>query len=104
MEGYAELRAGFLKCHESETNVLLHVFTGLLGAAGTLGFVRASSKCFTLVTVAVLLYAVALLSSSAPLPAVVVVVASLVVLVVPLVKVAHLGESSESPTCFSRGG
>lgn len=92
MEGYAELRAGFLKCHENETNALIHIVTGLLGVAGALSFVRAKSQNFTLV-LAVFVYAVALLSSSAPLPVVVVVIASLAVFVVPLVKRADLGES-----------
>eukprot|EP00752_Nemacystus_decipiens_P018312 g16428.t1 len=91
MEGYAELRSGFLKCHENETNALLHIVTGLLGVAGALSLVRASSRCFSVVTVAVLLYAVGLLRSSAPLPVVAVVITCLAILVLPLVKVADLG-------------
>lgn len=94
MEGYAELRAGFMRCHESEANALLHVVTGLLGVAGALGLVRASFNSLTPEILAVLLYVTALLSSSAPLPTIAVVFAGLATVVVPLVKAADLGESS----------
>lgn len=95
MEAYVDLRVGFLECHKSETNTLLHIITGVLGIIGVLSFMRAVSRRFTPVTLAVILYGAALLGSSAPLPVVAVVVASLAVVVVPLVKVAALGECSD---------
>ncbi len=92
MTGYAELRGGFLECHEDPTNALLHIITGLLGVAGVLSLISSCTRIPP--SLPVVFYAVALLSSSAPLPLVLVVLAVLWVLVIPAVKVVHLGEEA----------
>jgi len=93
MSGYAELRGAFLQCHEDQTNALLHVITGFLGVAGVMSLI---SSCMRIPpSLQVTVYAVAMLSSSAPLPLVVVVIAVIWVLVIPVVKLVNLGERGE---------
>ena len=88
---YMNLREGFMKCHQNESNILLHLLTGGLGVIGTCCLVyRCSNRSLGTLALLIALYAASLVGS-VPLQLVLVVAAFLAGVVVPMVRAADLG-------------
>lgn len=88
---YMHLREGFMKCHQNESNVLLHLFTGGLGVIGACCLVyRCSNRSLGTLALLITLYAASLVGT-VPLNLVLVVLAFLMGVVIPLVRAADVG-------------
>lgn len=88
---YGELREGFLKLHQNELNVILHLFTGGLGVIGCCCLVyRCSNRSLGTLSLLVALYASSLVGT-VPLPLVTVVFVFLAAVVMPVVRAIDLG-------------
>lgn len=88
---YMHLREGFMKYHQNESNVLLHLFTGGLGVIGACCLVyRCSNRSLGTLALLIALYAASLVGT-VPLNLVLVVLAFLMGVVIPFVRAADVG-------------
>lgn len=88
---YTELREGFMKFHQDNANVIMHLFTGGLGVIGGCCLVyRCSNRSVGTLSVLLALYAASLIGT-VPLQLVVAVAVFLAGVAVPVVRAADLG-------------
>lgn len=90
-ETYAVLREGFLKFHQDDCNVILHLFTGALGVIGCCCLVyRFSNRSLGTLSILLALYASSLIGT-VPLPLVIAVSVFLACVATPIVYAVNLG-------------
>lgn len=90
VSAYGELREGFLKLHQDELNVILHLFTGGLGVIGCCCLVyRFSNRSLGTLSLLVVLYASSLVGT-VPLPLVAAVLVFLAAVAMPVVRAIDL--------------
>lgn len=88
---YGQLREGFLKFHQNESNIMLHLLTGGLGILGTCCLVyRCSNRSLGTMALLMALYVVSLVGA-VPLELVLSVLVFLMAIVMPTVKAIDLG-------------